>query len=29
MLPFLQGAFKQAGFDLPWDKIATVLKSKK
>jgi hypothetical protein len=29
MLPFLQSAFKQAGFDLPWDKIATVLKSKK
>jgi len=29
MLPFLQSAFKQAGFDLPWDKIAAVLKSKK
>jgi len=29
LLPFLQSAFKQVKLDLPWDKIGTVLKSKK
>jgi two-component system cell cycle response regulator len=29
LLPFLQSAFKQLKLDLPWDKIGTVLKSKK
>ena len=29
LLPFLESAFKQAKFDLPWDKIGAVLKSKK
>ena len=29
LLPFLQGAFKRANIDLPWDKIATLLKTKK
>jgi two-component system, cell cycle response regulator len=29
LLPFLQGAFKRASIDLPWDKIATLLKTKK
>ena len=29
LLPFLESAFKQAKFDLPWDKIGVVLKSKK
>jgi diguanylate cyclase (GGDEF)-like protein len=29
LLPFLQGAFKRANIDLPWDKIAALLKTKK
>jgi diguanylate cyclase (GGDEF)-like protein len=29
LLPFLQSAFKQLKIDLPWDKIAALLKSKK
>jgi two-component system, cell cycle response regulator len=29
LLPFLQSAFKHASIDLPWDKIATLLKTKK
>jgi two-component system cell cycle response regulator len=29
LLPFLQGAFKRANIDLPWDKIAGLLKTKK
>jgi hypothetical protein len=29
LLPFLQSAFKRANIDLPWDKIAALLKTKK
>ncbi len=29
LLPFLQSAFKRVNIDLPWDKIAALLKTKK